>query len=181
MSVRIPCGTCTALLGPNGSGKSTLLKAVAGLLSVASGVVPSLARPGGNVTGLASLSGALGGKRLELLRDTVPGLARVALLWNPEIEERAHELEEMIAAAQSLHVLLIQLWRAVQVGFVHGVILARLGNFHVGIGQHIGSNGRIEREPVHAVAGAVDEHGRRPVDDIACGHDLSARLQNFVG
>jgi ABC-type Mn2+/Zn2+ transport system ATPase subunit len=39
VSVRIPCGTCTALVGPNGSGKSTLLKAVAGLLPVASGAV----------------------------------------------------------------------------------------------------------------------------------------------
>lgn len=39
VSVRVPCGTCTALVGPNGSGKSTLLKAVAGLLPVASGVV----------------------------------------------------------------------------------------------------------------------------------------------
>lgn len=39
VSVRIPCGTCTALVGPNGSGKSTLLKAVAGLLPIASGVV----------------------------------------------------------------------------------------------------------------------------------------------
>jgi ABC-type Mn2+/Zn2+ transport system ATPase subunit len=39
VGVRVPCGTCTALLGPNGSGKSTLLKAVAGLLPFASGVV----------------------------------------------------------------------------------------------------------------------------------------------
>lgn len=39
VSVRLPCGTCTALIGPNGSGKSTLLKAVAGLLPVASGFV----------------------------------------------------------------------------------------------------------------------------------------------
>lgn len=39
VSVRAPCGTCTALVGPNGSGKSTLLKAVAGLLPIASGVV----------------------------------------------------------------------------------------------------------------------------------------------
>jgi len=39
VSVRVPCGTCAALIGPNGSGKSTLLKAVAGLVSVASGVV----------------------------------------------------------------------------------------------------------------------------------------------
>ena len=66
------------------------------------GQVASLARPGGNVTGLATLTGQLGGKRLELLRDTVPGLARVALLWNPDLVERAHEFEEIAAAAQAL-------------------------------------------------------------------------------
>src|SRR3954465_11986815 len=56
---------------------------------VRAGLVASLARPGGNVTGLATLTGQLGGKRLELLRDTVPSLARVAMLWNPEGVERA--------------------------------------------------------------------------------------------
>lgn len=45
VSVRVPCGTCTALVGPNGSGKSTLLKAVAGLLPVASGVVRVYGNP----------------------------------------------------------------------------------------------------------------------------------------
>jgi putative tryptophan/tyrosine transport system substrate-binding protein len=69
---------------------------------VRAGLVASLARPGGNVTGLASLNRQLGGKRLELLRDTVPGLARVALLWNPEIAERADEFAETAAAAQAL-------------------------------------------------------------------------------
>jgi putative tryptophan/tyrosine transport system substrate-binding protein len=69
---------------------------------VRAGLVASLARPGGNVTGLASLTGQLGAKRLELLRDTVPGLARVAMVWNPEMADRAHEFEETAAAAQAL-------------------------------------------------------------------------------
>jgi putative ABC transport system substrate-binding protein len=69
---------------------------------VQAGLVASLARPGGNVTGLAALTGQLGGKRLELLRDTVPGLARVVMLWNPEIAERADEFEETATAAQAL-------------------------------------------------------------------------------
>jgi putative ABC transport system substrate-binding protein len=69
---------------------------------VRQGLVASMGRPGGNVTGLAALTGPLGAKRLELLRDTVPGLVRVAMLWNPEIAERAHEYEETAAAAQAL-------------------------------------------------------------------------------
>jgi putative ABC transport system substrate-binding protein len=69
---------------------------------VRAGLVASLAHPGGNVTGLAGMAGQLGGKRLDLLRDAVPSLARVALLWNPEIAERASEFEEIAVAAQAL-------------------------------------------------------------------------------
>jgi putative ABC transport system substrate-binding protein len=69
---------------------------------VRAGLVATLARPGGNVTGLAAMAGQLGGKRLELLRDTVPGLARVAMLWNPNIADLAPEFEEIAAAAQAL-------------------------------------------------------------------------------
>jgi putative tryptophan/tyrosine transport system substrate-binding protein len=51
--------------------------------SVASGLVTSLARPGGNVTGLSLLTSELVGKRLELLKQAVPGVSRVAVLWQP--------------------------------------------------------------------------------------------------
>jgi putative ABC transport system substrate-binding protein len=50
---------------------------------VTSGLVTSLARPGGNATGLSQLAPELVGKRLELLKQTFPGLSRVALLWQP--------------------------------------------------------------------------------------------------
>ena len=51
--------------------------------AVTSGLVTSLARPGGNVTGLSVLSPELIGKRLELLKQAVPGISRVAVLWEP--------------------------------------------------------------------------------------------------
>ena len=51
---------------------------------VAAGFVVSLARPGGNITGLTNLSPSLGGKRLELLKEIVPKLTRVAVFWHPE-------------------------------------------------------------------------------------------------
>jgi putative ABC transport system substrate-binding protein len=51
---------------------------------VGSGFVESLARPGSNVTGLTNIAPELSGKHLELLKDTVPKLIRVAVLWNPE-------------------------------------------------------------------------------------------------
>ena len=49
---------------------------------IGSGLVPSLARPGGNLTGLSVLNAELSAKRLELLREIVPGLSRGAVLWN---------------------------------------------------------------------------------------------------
>jgi putative ABC transport system substrate-binding protein len=52
---------------------------------VATGLVDSLARPGGNITGFTDISAALAGKRLELLKETIPKLSRVAVLWNPQI------------------------------------------------------------------------------------------------
>ncbi|MBL8383577.1 MAG: ABC transporter substrate-binding protein [Burkholderiales bacterium] len=51
---------------------------------VLSGLIASFRRPGGNVTGVSFMSPELAGKRLEMLRDTLPGLARVGVLWEPE-------------------------------------------------------------------------------------------------
>jgi putative ABC transport system substrate-binding protein len=68
------------------------------------GLVASLARPGGNVTGLATLSPEMGGKRLELLKDTVVGLSRVAVLWNATDPARASEVRDTLSAAEALGV-----------------------------------------------------------------------------
>jgi putative ABC transport system substrate-binding protein len=71
---------------------------------VAVGLVASLARPGGNVTGLSLLGPDTAGKRLELLREVVPALSRVAVLWNPANPSHALHLEETRAAARALGV-----------------------------------------------------------------------------
>ncbi len=69
---------------------------------VGSGFVASLARPGGNVTGLSAISPELSGKRLELLREVVPGLSRVAFLWNPDVRGNLFDYKETEGAARSL-------------------------------------------------------------------------------
>jgi putative ABC transport system substrate-binding protein len=69
---------------------------------VATGIVASLRRPGGNITGLTSISEDLEGKRLELLRAVLPTVSRVAVLWNPENQSLLAELKEIRAAAQVL-------------------------------------------------------------------------------
>ena len=51
---------------------------------IAAGLIDSLARPGGNITGFTTIGSVLAGKRLELLKETVPKLSRVAVLWNPQ-------------------------------------------------------------------------------------------------
>jgi putative ABC transport system substrate-binding protein len=69
---------------------------------VGSGLVTSLARPGGTVTGLSLLSTELAGKQLELLREAVSGVARVTVLWNPTSQTHARMLGEAEAAARAL-------------------------------------------------------------------------------
>jgi putative ABC transport system substrate-binding protein len=69
---------------------------------VASGLVASLSRPGGNVTGLSNQGADLAGKRLELLRETLPGLRRLAILANVGYPEAALEMAEVEAAARAL-------------------------------------------------------------------------------
>ena len=67
------------------------------------GLVASLARPGGNVTGLAALAPELNTKRLELLKDAVPKLARVGLLWRPVVNVGVDlQLKELRLAALAL-------------------------------------------------------------------------------
>jgi putative ABC transport system substrate-binding protein len=77
---------------------------------VATGLISSLARPGANITGLSELSPELGAKRLELLKEAVPWVTRVAVLWNPVYWERfspnfrfwSSDWREMRAATQLL-------------------------------------------------------------------------------
>jgi putative ABC transport system substrate-binding protein len=69
---------------------------------VEDGFVATLARPGGNVTGMTGISRELIGKRLELLQAAVPGVVRVGVLWNPSIAERAGEFQVAEAAAGPL-------------------------------------------------------------------------------
>jgi putative tryptophan/tyrosine transport system substrate-binding protein len=83
-----------------------------GVDPVEAGLVQSLARPGGNITGLTLLTRELSGKRLELLKEAVPKLARVALLYEPanRIGARGREVKEDIPAAARALGLTVRSW-----------------------------------------------------------------------
>ena len=75
---------------------------------VGSGLIKSLARPGGNITGLSSMTDDIGSKRLQMLLDMVPKLSRVAVLVNPANPENIKALESIQAAAQKRGVKILR-------------------------------------------------------------------------
>ena len=77
---------------------------------VEAGLIESLARPGGNVTGLTNLTGKLAGKRLELLKEAVPKLARVAVLYEPATPANVVEVNEDLPVAARVLKLTVQPW-----------------------------------------------------------------------
>ena len=87
-----------------------IVMAGAGLDPVEAGLVESLARPGGNVTGITNLARELGGKRLELLKEAVPKLARVAVLYDPANPTNVLDVKEVLPVAARALRLTIQPW-----------------------------------------------------------------------
>ena len=79
---------------------------------VGSGLIENLARPGGNITGTSSQTSEVVGKSLELLKEVIPEIARVAALWNPSnVVFQAEMLKEAETAAAALRIQL-KFWRA---------------------------------------------------------------------
>ena len=85
----------------------------AGLLDpVEAGLVESLARPGGNVTGITNLARELGGKRLELLKEAIPKVARVAVLYETANPSSVLEVKEILPIAARALGLTVRYWEA---------------------------------------------------------------------
>ena len=97
----IVAGTTLAALAAGRATSSTPIVMANGD-PVGSGLAASLARPGGNVTGVSNFGGQLAGKRLELLRDVIPGVARVAVLWTPANPLKVAEWTETQSAGGTL-------------------------------------------------------------------------------
>jgi putative ABC transport system substrate-binding protein len=78
---------------------------------VEAGLVESLARPGGNVTGLTNLGRDLGGKRLELLKETVPKVSSVAFIYDPTNPSHVHEMKDVLPSALGPLSVTLQPWQ----------------------------------------------------------------------
>jgi putative ABC transport system substrate-binding protein len=101
--VIVTAGTPAALAVKRGAAGIPLVMVAVGN-PVGTGLVASLARPGGNITGLTSIAPDLEGKRLELLREVVPNLSSVSILWNPANEFHVTAEKEARIAARALRI-----------------------------------------------------------------------------
>ena len=108
VDVIVTAGPSATLAAKKASGTIPIVFAAAND-PVGTGLVSSLARPGGNITGLSTMAPDLDGKRLELLKEAFPKVARVALLWQPSGSRGNLALTEMEAVAKALGLKLLSL------------------------------------------------------------------------
>src|SRR5215510_4129687 len=105
-------GTRLVLAAMNTTKTIPIVMVGSGIDPVEAGFAESLARPGGNVTGITTLSRELGGKRLELLKEAVPKVARVAVLYDAASPGIVLDVKEVLPVAGRALGLTIQPWEA---------------------------------------------------------------------
>ena len=103
-------GIATARAAKNATETIPIIMVGQGSDPVEAGLIESLARPGGNVTGVTNLTRELGGKRLELLKEAVPKVARVAVLFDPANRPNVLEVKKVLPVAAGALKLTIQPW-----------------------------------------------------------------------
>jgi putative ABC transport system substrate-binding protein len=129
---------------------------------VATGLIANLAHPGGNITGMTMMSAPLGGKRLELLKSTVPRLERVAVFWNPANPAYGPILKELETAAPSLRLTLHRVEVRVPADFE--------GAFEAAVRQRAGA--------LIAPGDPLVTNRPRMVADVALKHRLPTIMEN---
>ena len=103
-------GTYTVQMAKVATGTIPIVMVGQGIDAVEADLVESLARPGGNVTGITDLTTELGGKRLELLKEAVPKLARVAALYHLVAQPNVLEVKQVLPAAAGALGLTVRSW-----------------------------------------------------------------------
>ena len=110
VEVIVAGGTNDARAAQNATKTIPIVMTGIGIDPVDVGLVKSLARPGSNVTGITNLSSELGGKRLELLKEAVPKITRVAVLYDPVASGSMHEVKETLPVAAGALGLTVRSW-----------------------------------------------------------------------
>jgi putative ABC transport system substrate-binding protein len=110
VDIILVAGGTVAIRAAMNATKTIPIIMASGIDPVDAGVIDSLARPGGNVTGITNLGRELGGKRLELLKDAVPKLTRVAVLYDAASPPSVIEVKEILPAPARALKLTIQPW-----------------------------------------------------------------------
>jgi len=141
-----------------------------GIDPVDAGLVESLARPGGNVTGITTVSRELGGKRLELLKEAVPKIARVAVLNEPTNPAIARDVKEVLPAAARALGLTVRSWEVRNADDFEKVFAAL--NKERGDGLYVATSGPLMRANEKRIVGFALKsrlpsmyNTRAPVDD----------------
>ena len=125
---------------------------------VADGLVDSLARPGGNITGVTTIASALAGKRLELLKETVPKLHRVAVLWNARDPGSTQQWKESQLAARELGLQL------------HSMEVSNADKYESAFKEAV----KVGSGALAQMAGSVASAHRKQIADLAAKHRLPA-------
>ena len=125
---------------------------------VAAGLVDSLAQPGGNVTGFSGVEAVLAGKRLELLKETIPTLSRVAVLWNPQDLSSVQQWKASQLPAQELGLQL------------HSMEVSTADRYD-GAFKEIA---KVRSDALAVIAGSLEDSNRKRIVDLATKNRLPA-------
>jgi putative tryptophan/tyrosine transport system substrate-binding protein len=125
---------------------------------IGAGLVDSLAKPGGNITGFSGIEAVLIGKRLELLKETVPKLSRVAVLWNPQDLSSAQQWKASQVPAKELGLEL------------HSMEIASADQYE----RSFKDVAKARNEALVVIAGSLEDANRKRLVDLAAKNRLPA-------
>lgn len=125
---------------------------------VGAGLVDSLARPGGNITGFSGIEAVLVGKRLELLKESIPKLSRVAVLWNPQDASSVLQWKASQRPAQDLGLQL------------HSMEVSSADKYENAFKEAV----KTRNDALAVIAGSLEESNRNRIADLAIKNQLPA-------
>lgn len=130
--------------------------------AVGRGIVKNLAHPGASITGLTSITPVLAGKRLELLKEVLPGLSRVAVLWTPEAPASSYAWSKMTGVASALGLE------------IYSLKLQRGGDLDLAFSAAAASSASA----IISTSGVVTSFGQKRIVDLTLRHRLPAIFTN---